>query len=202
MKSRKYGGCGAHAWPSTGLQLTHRNFEGSRHSSALLGAFECPRLARTPVVAELADTRELVLRQVDKRIPAPVAHCRAAATNAMSTTPDAVPTSRRTDQGAILHHFAGVAPWAKNPFHAMPLLFLCSVTRTTELLGRCWLHRCYCRSSGGSSAWRCSSSAMRCMASGTTSIAIALSAGVSNTASTSGPDRTLSVARCEPSITA
>ena len=121
MQSREYGRCGAHAWHSTGAQLTHCNFEGFRHSRALLGAFEGPRLARTPVVAELAHTRQLVLRQVGKGLPAPVADCRPPATNAMPTTPDAVPTSGRTDQGTIVHGFACIAACAHDPLHGRPV---------------------------------------------------------------------------------
>src|SRR5262245_18852523 len=121
MQSREYGGCGPHAWPSTGPQLTHRDFEGFRHGRALLGAFEGPRLTRTPVVAELAHTRQLVLRPVDQGLPAPVADRRAPATNAMSTTPDAVPTSGRTDQGVIVHGFACVAACANDPLHGRPV---------------------------------------------------------------------------------
>src|SRR5690242_2787430 len=39
-----------HGWHPAGLQPTHRDFKGFRYSRALLGAFEGPRLARTPVV--------------------------------------------------------------------------------------------------------------------------------------------------------
>jgi hypothetical protein len=46
-----------------------------------------------------------------------VADSRTAATNAMSTTPDAVPTSGRTDQGTIVHGFACIAACAYDPLH-------------------------------------------------------------------------------------
>lgn len=117
----EYCGCSEHGWHPTGSQLTHRNFEGFRHSRALLGAFEGPCPARTPVVTELTHGRELVLRKVGKRLSTPAADCRPPATNAMSTTPDAVPACGRTDQGAIVHHFPCVAALANDPLHGTPV---------------------------------------------------------------------------------
>ena len=58
----EYCGCGEHARHPTGSQLTHCNFEGFRRSRALLGAFEGPGVARTPVITKPAYSREPVLR--------------------------------------------------------------------------------------------------------------------------------------------
>jgi hypothetical protein len=85
---------GERAWHATALQSAYRNVERSCQRSTFFCALEKPCLSLAPVIAILAQARQSVLGQVDKRRFAPAADCRAPATDAVPTTPDAVTALR------------------------------------------------------------------------------------------------------------